>query len=110
MLNVEYAQVITIGNSMSTTHIMYEEEEERTQEDLKQKYAKGVAGKTHVQATINNMEACLVELDESVMQIILQVRTSLQRLDGIALKPNPLTEVEYIDLLVESDKQEANIG
>ena len=42
--------------------------------------------------------------------MIHQVQTSLQRLDEIALKPNPLTEVEYIDLLIDSEKQEARIG
>ena len=89
---------------------IYEEEEERTQEDLKRKYAKAVAGKSHVQTMIDNMEARLTELDESVMQMINQVQTSLQRLDEIALKPNPLTEVEYIDLLIDSEKLEHRIG
>ena len=89
---------------------IYEETEERTQEDLKQKYAKAVAGKTQVEAMIHNMEARLAELDENVMKKIHQVRVSLKRLDEIALKPNPLTEVEYIDLLIESEKQEATAG
>ena len=33
--------------------------------------------------------------------------TSIERLKQIALKPNHLTEVEYIDLLIESEKREA---
>ena len=36
-----------------------------------------------------------------------QVRRSVQRLQEIALKPNYLTEVEYIDLIIESEKCEA---
>ena len=31
-------------------------------------------------------------------------------MDEIALKPNPLTEVEYLELLIESEKREAKPG
>ena len=36
-----------------------------------------------------------------------EAKEIMQRLDEIALKPNPLSEVEYIDLLIESERQEA---
>ncbi|NEQ41112.1 MAG: hypothetical protein F6K40_34855 [Okeania sp. SIO3I5] len=42
--------------------------------------------------------------------MIQKTQRSLRRLDEIALKPNPLTELEYIDLLIESEKQEAKFG
>ena len=32
--------------------------------------------------------------------LIERVRQSLKRLTEIALKPNPLTEIEYLDLLI----------
>ena len=43
-------------------------------------------------------------------QKIRQARRSLQRLQEIALRPNHLTDVEYIDLLIESEKQCAHPG
>ena len=88
----------------------YNDTETRTEMDLKRKYAKAVAGKTQVQGMIDTMEAQLGELDKNVMRMIRQVQESLKRLDDIALKPNPLTEVEYIDLLIENEKREASIG
>lgn len=39
-----------------------------------------------------------------------QAQQSVRRLDEIALKPNPLTGVEYIDLLIESEKRSAGPG
>ena len=43
----------------------------------------------------------------AVLRKIDQARTSIERLQQIALKPNHLTEVEYIDILIESEKREA---
>ena len=39
-----------------------------------------------------------------------KVQQSLRRLDEIALKPNPLTRTEYLELLIESEKNEAKPG
>ena len=83
---------------------LYQEDEERTQEDLKHKYVRAKEGMVQVQAMI------ISQLDVHVMEMIGQVRQSTKRLGEIALKPNPLTEVEYIDLLIESEKQEAKPG
>lgn len=42
--------------------------------------------------------------------MIKQVQRCLHRLDEIALKPNPLTEVDFLELLIESEKQQAEPG
>ena len=45
------------------------------------------------------------------MTIIKDVKGCLERLNEIALKPNAIkTEVEYIDVLIESAKQEKKLG
>ena len=89
---------------------IYQEDEQRTQEDLKRKYAKAEEGMVQVQAMIETINDRLSQLDKHVMEMIGQVRESTKRLGEIALKPNPLTEVEYVDLLIESEKQEAKAG
>ncbi len=89
---------------------LYEEDEERTQDDLKQRYFKAVEGKTEVEAMISTTEEYLAQVDELVKGMIRQVQRSLKRLDEIALKPNPLSEVEYIDLLISSEQQEKKPG
>ena len=42
--------------------------------------------------------------------LIDSVRKSLKRLTEIALKPNPLTEIEYLDLLIQCEESEAKPG
>lgn len=89
---------------------LYQEDEVRTQDDLKRNYAKAVQGKLRVEGMIGTIESRLMQLDQHVMQMISEVHNSSERLDQIALKPNPLTEVEYIDLLIESEKMEKKPG
>jgi hypothetical protein len=89
---------------------IYQEDEEQTQEDLRQNSAQAVEGKVHVQGMIKTINDRLSHLDLHVMEMIGHVRDSSKRLGEIALKPHPLTEVEYSALLIESEKQEAKPG
>ena len=50
------------------------------------------------------------DVDRAVLRKIEQAKQNQQRLQQIALRPNHLTEVEYIDILIESEKQEARHG
>lgn len=59
---------------------------------------------------IANMEEHLAFLQGKVLEMSREAKESMQRLDEIALKPNPLSEVEYIDLLIESERQEGKPG
>jgi len=84
--------------------------ETRTSDDLKKKYEKAVSGKSRVEGMIVQLEEFLQGVHSRVMGMIYQAQQSLFRLDEIALKPNPLTEVQYLDLLIESEKNEAKPG
>ena len=88
----------------------YTEEEERTDKDLKAKYGKAVKGMSKVESMIHNIEHELQSLRESLCELIQNIRKSLSRLDEIALKANPLTEVEYIDLLIQSEEDQGKPG
>ena len=85
-------------------------EVERTSEDLKARYENAVGGKTQKEKIIAGMEIEMQELIEKVHDMISDARLSIQRLKEIALKPNPMTEVEYIELLIESEKSENASG
>ena len=39
-----------------------------------------------------------------------EIRTHLQELDKIALKPNPLSTLDYIEILIDSEKNNARPG
>ena len=86
------------------------EKEERTSDDLKRKYETAVSGKKKVQGMIDQLEEYLLNVHTKVMETIVKVQQSLRRLDEIALKPNPLTQLEYLELLIESEKNEAKPG
>ena len=89
---------------------LYQESVTKTSDDLKQRYDQAIHGKTKVESMIVNIQSEIKQLNDTVFNMIRQVQQSLRRLEEIALKPNPLSEVEYIDLLVESEKQEAQPG
>ncbi|PFX22219.1 Stonustoxin subunit alpha [Stylophora pistillata] len=84
--------------------------ETRTSDDLKKKYETAVSGKSKVQGMIAQLEDFLQDVHSRVMTMIYQAQQSLYRLDEIALKPNPLTQVQYLELLIESEKNEAKPG
>lgn len=56
------------------------------------------------------IEESLQGVHVQVLNMIKRAQQSLRRLDEIALKPNPLTQVEYLELLIESEKREAKPG
>jgi hypothetical protein len=89
---------------------LYEVEEEETAEDLKRKFNLAKAQKGDVQKMIKQIEDSLDELHRLVYCDIREVRKCLERLNKIALKPNPLTDTEYIDLIIQSEKSEKKLG
>lgn len=89
---------------------VYEETETRTSEHLKSRYYEALSGQSSVKTMIANMKDHLAFLQGKVLEMSREAKETMQRLDEIALKPNPLSEVEYIDLLIESERQEGKPG
>ncbi len=84
--------------------------ETRTLEDLKKKYNIAVEQKATCEQMMKSIEESLQCVHVQVFTTIKRAQQSLRRLDEIALKPNPLTQVEYLELLIESEKREAKPG
>ena len=84
--------------------------ETRTSEYLKKKYEVAKSGKNKVQGMIGKLEEFLTGVHNNVLSMMFKAQQSLRRLDEIALKPNPLTRTEYLELLIESEKNEAKPG
>ena len=84
--------------------------ETRTLETLKKKYHKAVQNKASTKQMITSLDQALQEVHVQVLNMIKKAQQSVRRLDEIALKPNPLTEVQYIEVLIESEKRTANPG
>jgi hypothetical protein len=81
-----------------------------TSDDLKNKFETALEGKAAVEGMLASHRRKLEEAHAELHEMIEEARLCLMRLGEIALKPNPLTQVEYLELLIESEKQQAKEG
>ncbi|XP_071794719.1 uncharacterized protein [Asterias amurensis] len=88
----------------------YEEEEEKTYEEIEARFKDASGKKLTVQQVIKKHMESLKEVRTAVFALIAEAHKSVTRLEEIALKPNPLSTVEYIDLLIESEKHSGKPG
>ena len=86
---------------------LYQDYETRTSDELKTRYKLAMSSKEQLEGVLEDIKKELDTMNMAVFRKIEQVRRSVNRLQEIALKPNYLTEVEYIDLLIETEKHEA---
>nr|XP_046263751.1 uncharacterized protein LOC124069072 [Scatophagus argus] len=84
--------------------------EKQTVKELKEKYEKASKEKMTVQELIERQEEEIVRLQDMIVSLMDQSAHCLTRLQEIALRPNPLTTPEYIDMLIEGEKSEAKEG
>ena len=79
-------------------------------ENVKKEYIEAKGGKVKVKNVIADMEEDIQTHFKIMLQNIIQAHSCIQRLDEIALKRHPLTDVGYIDLLIEAELQERKPG
>lgn len=82
----------------------YTEVEEQTSQDLFEKYNIAVGAKNKTTKLRDGVKKEFIQIADDVLLMTEQVRVSLSRLDQIALKPNPLTSEEYLELLIQDEK------
>nr|XP_033810315.1 uncharacterized protein LOC117364795 [Geotrypetes seraphini]XP_033810324.1 uncharacterized protein LOC117364795 [Geotrypetes seraphini] len=81
-----------------------------TYHDLKKNYESAYGEVMTAEQMFKQLEAELSGVEEKVLELINMLSKCLQRLEEIALRPNPLSTPEYIDLLIISEKEEAKPG
>ncbi|XP_068196037.1 uncharacterized protein [Antennarius striatus] len=84
--------------------------EKQTLKELKDKYENASKEKLTVQKLIEKQEEEICHLQDMIMSLMEQSANCITRLQEIALRPNPLTTPEYIDMLIEGEKAEAKPG
>lgn len=82
----------------------------KTYADLKKRYEAAMTGKSTKEGVVSIIRAEVATRYHEAFQMTRQAQQILQRLDEIALRPNPLSEVEYIDLLIQSEEIEGKDG
>ena len=85
---------------------LYQDHETRTSDELKTRYESAMSSKEQLECVLEDIKKALDTMNMAVFRKIEQVRRSVNRLQEIALMPN-YAVVEYIDLLIETEKHEA---
>ncbi len=86
------------------------EKRKETYQDLKKRFEDAHGKVRSKEKIFEELEKELMVVQDIVTCLIEQSQKSLERLQDIALKPNPLSTPDYIDLMIESEKQEAKPG
>ncbi|XP_075773034.1 uncharacterized protein LOC102448712 [Pelodiscus sinensis] len=84
--------------------------EKRTYAELQEKYKKASGEVMTTETVIQRLREEYYNVKAIVIVLIEESSTSLQRLQEIALKPNPLTTPDYIDLMISSEELEVKPG
>lgn len=82
----------------------------KTYEELKKRYEDAMTGKATKEKIVSMIRSEIIDRYREVFRMIRIAKKILQRLDEIALRPNPLSEVEYIDMLIQAEQQQHEEG
>ncbi|CAG0882562.1 unnamed protein product [Darwinula stevensoni] len=88
----------------------YQEEECRTYANLKANYEQASGKKMTAQEIVKELIKDFNEERVHVLDLTTKAHECLQKLQKIALKPDPLGVTEYIDLMIEAEKRDAAPG
>ncbi|XP_058629500.1 plasma kallikrein-like [Onychostoma macrolepis] len=86
------------------------EKRQGTYQDLKKRFEAAHGQVMSKEKIFEELENELRVFQGILAGLIEKSQKSLERLQEIALKPNPLSIPDYIDLMIESEKQEAKPG
>ena len=89
---------------------LYDEFEMTTLQEIKKLYDTSVGEKCRTESMLANIQKEIEKLNAAILSKLAEAQETVKRLEEIALKPTFLTEVEYLDLLIQSEEQEKKAG
>ncbi|XP_054846956.1 uncharacterized protein LOC129337379 [Eublepharis macularius] len=84
--------------------------EKQTYAQIKEKYERACGEVLTTEKFFEELQEEYAAVEDAVLTLIEQSSHSIQRLQEIALKPNPMATPEHIDLLIQAEQQEAKPG
>ncbi|XP_064106427.1 uncharacterized protein LOC135215531 [Macrobrachium nipponense] len=99
-----------IHRNIPYKYICKQVEVTKNAEDLRRRYVEATEKKLSAEQLVKEVEEEFEAVQIKDLGMTETVRKCLKRLKEIALKPNPLSTVEYIDILIESEKSQAQPG
>ena len=92
-------------------YVVYDEEEKEVIIDAKkQVYEEGQKGLSYSDMLLNQTMKKMREEGEKILKQMKEIKSSLEELDRIALKPRVLTNVEYFDQMIDLEKKQKKPG
>ena len=92
-------------------YIVYDEEEKEVIIDAKkQAYEEGQKGLSYSDMLLNQTMNKMREEGEKIIRQMKEIKSSLEELDRIALKPRVLTNVEYFQQMIDFEKDKKSPG
>ena len=76
----------------------------RTSEELRNSYEEALGKKMTAEQIIEECANRILEVRNETLDFVERARRCIARLDEIALRPDPLSSVDYIDLMIEAEK------
>ena len=83
---------------------------EKEYNEIKDMYNAAVEGQSQVEALIEQVKEDFRRTNHIVLNFVAEMQRGLNKLSEIALKKDPLEQVDYLDLLIESEKSQAKPG
>ena len=83
---------------------------EKEYDEIKERFDVAVEGQSMVEAIIKQVEQDFNKTNSIVLNFVAEMQRGLKKLSEIALKKDPLQQVDYLDLLIESEKSQAKPG
>jgi Pyruvate/2-oxoacid:ferredoxin oxidoreductase delta subunit len=77
---------------------------------IKQKYESELKKKLTAKELVEILEKDVEDNNKIVLERVEMVSKCIKRLDEIALRPNPFSTPEYIDLIITTEQREQNVG
>ena len=78
--------------------------------DIKSRYEEASGNKLTAEQVFRKVQEDLEAIEAEIKADLSEISESLQKLHHIALKNNPMSQIEYLDILIESERSEANPG
>jgi hypothetical protein len=77
---------------------------------IKQKYESELKKKLTAKELVEILEKDVEDNNKIVLERVEMVSKCIKRLDEIALRPNPFSTPEYIDLIITTEQREQSVG
>lgn len=84
---------------------IYTEEETRTSQELQKKFMSDLEGKSRAEYRVHQIKDLLEKTENDLISKIENILDIMEQLDEKALKTSPVTQTEYLDSLIDKEKE-----